>query len=126
PERSACSFARLGAVLSFLAMGIGDYALIGDCHSAALVSRAGSIDWLCWPRFDSDAVFGALLDPGAGRFAIAPVGHAQTSRAYAEDTNVLVTRFRTPDGAARLYDFMPVASEANKARRLVPDHEIMR
>ena len=107
-------------------MGIGDYAIIGDCHSAALVSRSGSIDWLCWPRFDSDAVFAALLDPKAGRYSIAPVGPFRSRRHYVKDTNVLVTEFETTGGRVRLTDLMPVASEENKAGRLVPDHEIIR
>ena len=53
---------------------IGDYALLSDCRSAALVSRAGSVDWLCFPRFDAPAVFARILDPGAGHFAIRPAG----------------------------------------------------
>src|SRR3954469_1373205 len=76
-------------------MSIGDYAIIGDCHSAALVSRAGSIDWLCWPRFDSPSIFGALLDPRAGHWRIAPAGARRTGRRYVGDTNVLETRFVT-------------------------------
>ena len=62
---------------------IEDYALIGDCETAALVSRDGSIDWLCWPRFDSDACFAALLgEPGNGRWKIAPTAEARISRRY--------------------------------------------
>ena len=107
-------------------MDIGDYAIIGDCHSAALVGRSGSIDWLCWPRFDSDAVFARLLDRDAGQFAISPLGPQRTRREYVKDTNVLVTEFETAGGRLRLTDLMPVATEENKAGRLVPDHEIIR
>ena len=61
---------------------IGDYALLSDCRSAALVSRAGSVDWLCFPRFDAPAVFARILDPGGGHFAIRPVGEFEASRGY--------------------------------------------
>jgi GH15 family glucan-1,4-alpha-glucosidase len=85
---------------------IGDYGLIGDCHSAALVSCAGSIDWCCLPRFDSDSCFGRLLDWGrGGYFAITPVGHYRTEREYLPHTLILVTTFRTSKGEARLIDF---------------------
>src|SRR5690348_9868308 len=87
---------------------IGDYALLSDCRSAALVSRAGSVDWLCFPRFDSPAVFARILDPGAGHFAVRPAGDFETSRAYADRTMVLQTTFRTPTGAAVLTDAMAV------------------
>jgi len=71
---------------------IGDYALIGDCHSAALVGRDGSIDWACFPRFDSPAVFCRILDPACGgAFEIEPAGVRGSRRAYLDDTNVLVT-----------------------------------
>ena len=70
---------------------IGDYALLSDCRSAALVSRAGSVDWLCFPRFDAPAVFARILDPHGGHFAIRPVGEFQASRAYADQTMVLET-----------------------------------
>jgi GH15 family glucan-1,4-alpha-glucosidase len=89
---------------------IEDYALIGDCESAALVGRDGSIDWLCWPRFDSDACFAALLgDPAHGRFRIAPQDAPQRiSRRYRLDTLILETRFETADGVVTLVDFMPI------------------
>ncbi|MGE3597143.1 MAG: glycoside hydrolase family 15 protein [Dehalococcoidia bacterium] len=106
---------------------IGDYALIGDCRSAALISRAGSIDWLCWPRFDSPSLFAALLDAAkGGRFAISPVGPFTTERRYVDDTNILETTFRTGGGVIRLIDFMPVTSEEGKRERFWPDHQILR
>jgi alpha,alpha-trehalase len=74
---------------------IGDYALLSDCHSAALVSRDGSVDWLCCPRFDAPALFGRLLDQRAGHFSIRPVGEYRTSRRYADRTMVLETTFTT-------------------------------
>ena len=74
---------------------IQDYAAIGDCRSAALISRHGSLDWLCWPRFDSPAVFAAILDPNAGKWSIAPTGPFRASRRYLEGTNILETRFET-------------------------------
>src|SRR5262245_26934090 len=88
---------------------IADYALIGDLGTAALVSRTGSIDWLCWPRFDSDACFAALLGtPEHGRWLLAPCDRlVRTSRRYRENTLILETRFETSDGAAVLIDFMP-------------------
>ncbi|HEV8341530.1 MAG TPA: glycoside hydrolase family 15 protein [Candidatus Binatia bacterium] len=105
---------------------IQDYAIIGDCRSAALVSREGSIDWLCWPRFDSSSVFGALLDPQAGHWRIAPTAPFKTERRYVDETNVLETRFRTETGSLLLIDLMPVASEEEKRRHLLPEHEILR
>jgi GH15 family glucan-1,4-alpha-glucosidase len=88
---------------------IEDYAMIGDLGTAALVSRTGSIDWLCWPRFDSDACMAALLGtPEHGRWQIAPLGsNARITRHYRPYTLVLETRFETADGAATLIDFMP-------------------
>jgi GH15 family glucan-1,4-alpha-glucosidase len=85
---------------------IADYALIGDCHSAALVSRTGSIDWCCLPRFDSGSVFGRILDWEHGGYcAITPRSRqASTVRSYIEDTLVLVTTFRDRGGEARLFD----------------------
>jgi GH15 family glucan-1,4-alpha-glucosidase len=88
---------------------IEDYALIGDLHTAALVGRDGSIDWLCLPRFDSEACFAALLgDERNGRWSIAPAGSVKkTRRHYREDTLVLETEFETEEGTVRLVDFMP-------------------
>jgi GH15 family glucan-1,4-alpha-glucosidase len=65
---------------------IADYALLSDCHRAALVSRAGSVDWLCAPRFDSPAVFGRLLDEEAGHWSITPAGDHESAREYEDGT----------------------------------------
>ena len=91
-----------------MASRIEDYALIGDCRSAALVSRDGSIDWLCLPRFDSGALFAALLgDDGHGRWRIAPAEAGfQVHRRYRGDSMVLETTFETPTGVCRLVDGM--------------------
>jgi len=91
-----------------------DYALIGDCETAALVSRAGSIDWLCWPRFDSAACFAALLGtPDNGRWLIEAVDeHARVTRKYRGHTLILETRIETTDGAVLLIDFMPPRGRA--------------
>jgi GH15 family glucan-1,4-alpha-glucosidase len=88
---------------------IEDYGLIGDCESAALIGRDGSIDWLCWPRFDSDACFAALLGgPENGRWLLAPADpKARSSRRYREDTLILETRFETESGSVLIVDFMP-------------------
>ncbi|MGH6665406.1 MAG: glycoside hydrolase family 15 protein [Pseudolabrys sp.] len=92
-----------------MANRIEDYALIGDLGSAALVGRDGSIDWLCWPRFDSDACFASLLGaPENGRWLIAPKDEkAKITRRYRPNTLIVETRFETADGAATLIDFMP-------------------
>jgi GH15 family glucan-1,4-alpha-glucosidase len=106
---------------------IADYAIIGDCRSVALVSRTGSIDWLCWPRFDSPSLFGALLDPErGGRMVVRPAGAFQSSHRYLGRTNVLETTFRTGTGVLRLVDFMPVASEDDKSHILWAGHQVLR
>jgi GH15 family glucan-1,4-alpha-glucosidase len=87
---------------------IDNYALLSDCRSAALVSRDGSVDWLCFPRFDSPAVFARVLDSGAGHFSIRPPADFQASRAYIEQTMALETTFVTPTGTAVLTDAMAV------------------
>ena len=100
---------------------IEDYALIGDCETAALVSNPGSIDWLCWPRFDSSACFAALLgDRNHGRWLIAPKHPKPTvRRRYREHTLILETDFETPEGAVTLIDFMPLRGHASDLARIV-------
>ncbi|MET4604975.1 GH15 family glucan-1,4-alpha-glucosidase [Bradyrhizobium sp. JR4.1] len=100
---------------------IEDYALIGDCETAALVGRNGSIDWLCWPAFDSDACFAALLGTHKnGRWLIAPREDVTaTSRRYLGDTLILETRFETKSGTVALIDFMPPRGKASDIVRLV-------
>jgi len=85
---------------------IADYALLSDCRSAALVSSAGSVDWLCFPRFDGPSVFARLLDEQAGHWSIYPVNATEVSRRYIEGTMALETTFRTPTGSAVLVDAM--------------------
>jgi len=100
---------------------IEDYGLIGDCETAALVGLDGSIDWLCWPRFDSDACFAALLgDPSNGRWKIAPQEEGATvSRRYRPDSLILETLYETTDGAVRVVDFMPPRGDASDLVRIV-------
>ncbi|MBX9822049.1 glycoside hydrolase family 15 protein [Afipia birgiae] len=100
---------------------IEDYALIGDCKSAALVGRDGSIDWLCWPRFDSGACFAALLGgPEHGRWLIGPAsGGKATRRRYRGKTFVLETDFETGDGTVTVIDFMSIRGERQDLIRLV-------
>jgi GH15 family glucan-1,4-alpha-glucosidase len=100
---------------------IEDYALIGDLQTAALIDRDGSIDWLCFPRFDSAACFAALLgEPENGRWLVAPTGPASSTRRYLHDTLVLETTWRTEDGAvARVVDFMPPRGKAPDIVRIV-------
>jgi GH15 family glucan-1,4-alpha-glucosidase len=100
---------------------IEDYALIGDCITVALVGRDGSIDWLCWPYFDSDACFAALLgNERNGRWKIAPEGKVlRSSRQYRSDTLILETTYETEDGAVTLIDFMPGHRHSSDIVRLV-------
>jgi GH15 family glucan-1,4-alpha-glucosidase len=96
---------------------IRDYGIIGDCHTVALVSRCGSIDWYCPGRFDAPAVFCRLLDATkGGYFWVAPVGDFHTERQYVLNTNILQTVFITGQGKVRITDFMPV-HERTAARR---------
>ncbi|WNG23502.1 glycoside hydrolase family 15 protein [Cystobacter fuscus] len=104
---------------------IHDYALIGDGHSAALVSPAGAIDWLCWPRFDSPSLFAALLDPEVGgTWRLHPVGPSRVTRRYLPDTNVLQTRFDTEGGVLVVTDLMPIHEERPPWVR--PERELVR
>jgi GH15 family glucan-1,4-alpha-glucosidase len=106
---------------------IEDYGIVGDGRCVALISREGSIDWLCWPRFDSPPWFGRLLDPDrGGSWSIAPTRPARITRAYVDRTNVLETRFQTSTGRLIVIDAMTVSSEEHKHDALVPDHELVR
>ena len=106
---------------------ISDYSLIGNSRAAALVSKAGSIDWCCLPEFDSPAIFAALLDrEEGGHFSITPVDDYQSAQKYITDTNVLETDFETAQGKARLLDAFTVMTEAQKEETLFPEHEILR
>jgi GH15 family glucan-1,4-alpha-glucosidase len=108
---------------------IEDYALIGDCHSLALVGRDGHIDWACFPRFDSPAVFCRMLDAErGGHFSVAPAEpDAVVARHYLEDTNVLVTTFTTPGGVLEVTDFMPLeAGTSSDPTAVASRHAIFR
>ena len=102
-------------------MRIEDYGLIGDCETAALVGRDGSIDWLCWPRFDSDACFTALLGTREnGHWTIAPkTPLIRVARRYWPNTLILETRFETETGVATIIDFMPFRDDYSNIVRLV-------
>ena len=103
-----------------MTLRIEDYALIGNCETAALVGRNGSIDWLCLPRFDSDTCFAALLGaPENGRWIIAPDNAAEISRRYRDRTLILETTFTTPEGKAVLIDFMLPDSGVPEVVRIV-------
>jgi GH15 family glucan-1,4-alpha-glucosidase len=100
---------------------IADYALIGDCETAALVRRDGSIEWLCWPRFDSEACFAAMLgDERNGHWQVCSADQeARITRRYDGDSLILETTIETSSGSARVIDFMPVRGEASDIVRMV-------
>jgi alpha,alpha-trehalase len=106
---------------------IGDYGLLTDCNSAALVDRGGSIDWLCMPRYDSPAIFTRLLDPDAGHWSIRPAGVFEVERRYLEHTLMIETTFTTESGCVRLTDAMAFA-EGQRGHELGLDapHELLR
>ncbi len=87
-----------------MSLPIGDYGLLSNCNGAALVSRGGSVDWACMPRFDSASIFARLLDPDGGHWSIAPIGEAQSSRRYVDQTMVMRTEFQTASGRVALTD----------------------
>jgi GH15 family glucan-1,4-alpha-glucosidase len=109
------------------ATAIADYALLSDRHSAALVSRDGSVDWLCFPRFDSPSVFGRLLDARAGHWSIRATGATQVTRRYLDRTMVLETTFSTPTGSVVLTDALAMG-DGNRGHRLGNDapHVLLR
>src|ERR671939_2155785 len=88
---------------------IAEYGLLADCNSSALVSRDGSIDWLCLPRYDSDAVFARILDPEAGHWSIRPAAEFTVQRRYLPGTLLVETTFTTDAGTVRLLDAMAFA-----------------
>ncbi len=97
---------------------IGDYALISDCHSAALVSRDGSIDWCCFHRFDVRPVFSRLLDWDRGGYCgVAPARPYRSSRRYLPGTNVLETRFESECGAVTITDLFPIRESSRQTTR---------
>jgi GH15 family glucan-1,4-alpha-glucosidase len=100
---------------------IEDYGLIGDCETAALVGRNGSIDWLCWPRFDSPACFAGLLgDSSNGRWLLAPAdAAARSTRRYQDGTLIIETDWETQDGAVTVLDFMPLRGDFSDLVRMV-------
>jgi len=106
---------------------IADYALLGDCHSAALVASDGSIEWWCAPRFDSPSAFARLLDPAAGHFTVGPVDPCEVEREYLADTMVLRTTFRTASGTLALTDALALEPGARgHAIGLRSPHAIVR
>src|SRR3954468_32684 len=122
--RSALA-AQLCTVLE--AIPIADYAAIGCTRSVALVSRGGSIDWLCWPRFDSPSIFGRLLDvEKGGCFAIHPNVEHKSRRRSLDGTNVIETPFTTTSGTAKLLDLMPVMTEEEKRGKLTQFRQLLR
>jgi GH15 family glucan-1,4-alpha-glucosidase len=100
-----------------------NHALIGDCHTAALVSCAGAVDWLCLPHFSSAAVFAGLLDPEGGSWSLRPDGKFTSSQSYLQDSNVLQTRFECESGAAVLTDCLVIEAQSDE---LHPEHELLR
>lgn len=104
---------------------IRDCAVIGNTRSAAIVTADGTIPWLCWPRFDSPALLGGLLDPSAGHWTMQPAEPFTTTRRYLPDTNVLETTFTTAHGRLVLVDCMPVSDETTDDR-LQPEEELVR
>ena len=103
-----------------MALPIEDYALIGDRHTAALVGKNGSIDWLCLPRFDSPACFAALLgDESHGFWQLSPTTEFESSRRYVDDSAALETTFTTADGEVTLLDVMPTGDDRSDVVRIV-------
>src|SRR3954466_5620825 len=106
---------------------IGEYGLLADCNSAALVGRDGSIDWLCLPRYDSDAIFARILDPDGGHWSIRPVGEYRVERRYVPGSLVIETTVTTGDGVVRMRDAMAFAA-GQRGHDLGYDapHEVLR
>src|SRR5688500_470215 len=96
---------------------IAEYGLLADCNSSALVDRGGSLDWMCLPRYDSDAIFSRILDPAGGHWSIRPAGGFTSERRYVPGTLVIETTFTTDRGSVRLRDAM-AAAEGQRGHEL--------
>jgi GH15 family glucan-1,4-alpha-glucosidase len=106
---------------------IEDHGIIGDLHTAALVGSDGTIDWLCLPDFDSPSVFCAIIDDEkGGHFRLRPVQDFHSYQLYLPDTNVLLTRFLSPEGVAEVLDFMPIEDELETRHDLIRDVRVIR
>lgn len=106
---------------------ISDYSLIGNCRSAALVSKYGSIDWCCLPDFHSSSIFAAILDNDiGGYFSIHPVSTFRSNQHYIENTNIVENYFENEEGKVCLIDGFTATEETEKMQTLFPDHEILR
>jgi GH15 family glucan-1,4-alpha-glucosidase len=106
---------------------IEDHGLIGDLHTAALVGTDATIDWLCLPAFDSPSVFASILDDErGGHFSLRPAQYTHSQQLYLPDTNVLLTRFITPNGVAEVLDFMPIEDEHELRHDLIRDIRVIR
>ena len=106
---------------------IEDHGIVGDLHTAALVGRDGTIDWLCLPAFDSPSVFCAILDDEkGGHFSLRPTHYMRSQQLYLPDTNVLLTRFFAQDGMAEILDFMPIPGVAGDRHRVVRNVRVVR
>jgi GH15 family glucan-1,4-alpha-glucosidase len=122
---STCSRLAKGFTSPMNYHNIGDYGIIGDLHTIALVGLHGSIDWCCLPSFDSPSIFGAILDhKTGGHFQISPTERGNARQMYLPETNILLTRFLQQDGVGELTDFMPV--ESDEAGYQPRRHQIIR
>ena len=102
---------------------IEDHGIMGDLHTAALVATDGTIDWLCLPAFDSPSVFASILDDQrGGNFSLRPAEYTRSQQLYLPGTNVLLTRFISPDGVAEVMDFMPIEDDPCVTPRPDPRH----
>src|SRR5215204_763481 len=106
---------------------IEDHGIIGNLHTAALVGTDGTIDWMCLPAFDSPSVFCSILDDEkGGHFALRPVEYTRSQQLYLPDTNVLLTRFFSPEGLAETLDFMPTMTSPGEGHRLARNVRVIR
>jgi GH15 family glucan-1,4-alpha-glucosidase len=106
---------------------IKDHGIVGDLHTTALVGTDGTIDWLCLPRFDSPSVFCSILDDEkGGHFSLRPVKYIRSQQLYLPDTNVLLTRFLSPEGVAEVLDFMPIEDGRQARHDLIRDVRVIR